>query len=116
MKIPVDVCLRGTDFATTKTFEGIIRHPSDWTDEDVRSLLEGMLRIMHMLKHDQPPEQAIALRGISWIVSPYDEGGVVVALEIGMGAAIAGPIDIDKTDLEAMIARVVVRPSSASVH
>jgi hypothetical protein len=116
MKIPVDVWLRGTDFATTKSIEGIVRHPSEWTDDDVRALLEGMLRIMHTLKHDEPPEQAIGLRGISWIVNPYDEGGVVVALEITMGAAIAGPFDIDKTDLEAMIARVLVRPSSTSVH
>jgi len=34
----------------------------------------------------------------------------VVAIEITSGAAIAGPFEIEKTTLEAMITRVVARP------
>ena len=52
-------------------------------------------------------------------MNPYDEGGVVIAIEITLGAAIAGPFDIDKAALEAMITRVMappVAPSSATVH
>jgi hypothetical protein len=52
-------------------------------------------------------------------VNPYDEGGVVIAIEITMGAAIAGPFTIEKRALEAMIARVLERPAappSTSVH
>jgi hypothetical protein len=45
-------------------------------------------------------------------VNPYDEGGVVIAIEITLGAAIAGPFDIDKAALEAMINRVLARPLS----
>ena len=57
------------------------------------------------------------LRGLSWIVNPYDEGGVVVAIEITLGAAIAGPFDVDKAALEAMIARVLADPAaSTTVH
>jgi hypothetical protein len=41
---------------------------------------------------------------------------VVIAIEISMGAAIAGPFDIDKTTLEQMITRVLVGPSTATVH
>ena len=115
MTVPVDVWLRGQDVATTESIEGVAREPKAWTDEDVRSVLEGMLHTMHKLKHpkeaDRPP---IALRGLSWIVNPY-EGGVVIAIEITMGAAVAGPFAIDQKALEGMIARVVVsgaQPSS----
>ncbi len=62
-------------------------------------------------------EQPIALRGLSWIVNPYEEGGVVIAIEIGMGAAIAGPFQIDKSALETMIGRVIAPPvAQGRVH
>jgi hypothetical protein len=111
MNVPVDVWLRGTDFATTERIEGMTRPPSSWTDEDVRLVLEGMLRAMDRRKHPGEADRDIALRGLSWIVNPYEEGGVVVAIEITIGAAIAGPFEIEKTALEAMIARVLARPS-----
>jgi hypothetical protein len=78
-----------------------------------------MLRVMDHLKRPGGAERTIALRGLSWIVNPYDDGGVVIAIEITLGAAIAGPFDIDKAVLEAMIARVLagpVAPPSATVH
>jgi hypothetical protein len=109
MKIPVDVWLRGTDFATTDTIDGIARAPSAWTDEDVRLVLEGMLRAMDRRKRPNEADREIALRGLSWIVNPY-ENGVVVAIEITLGAAIAGPFEIEKPVLEAMIARVLAQP------
>ena len=62
------------------------------------------------------------LRGLSWIVNPYEEGGVVIAIEITLGAAIAGPFDISQLALEAMITRVLSVPSvsapiqSTSIH
>jgi hypothetical protein len=111
MNVPVDVWLRGTDFATTERIEGITRPPSSWTDEDVRLVLEGMLRAMDRRKHPGEADRDIALRGLSWIVNPYEEGGVIVAIEITTGAAIAGPFEIEKTALEAMITRVLARPS-----
>ena len=120
MNIHVDVCLRGQDFATTRSIEGVMREPKAWTDEDVRTVLEGMLHVMHNLKHpDDTGPPVIALRGLSWIVNPYEEGGVVIAIEITMGAAIAGPFDIDQSTLEAMISRVISRPAaprSSAIH
>ena len=59
------------------------------------------------LKHPDDAERSIALRGLSWIVNPYEEGGVLIAIEITLGAAIAGPFDIDKASLESMITRVL---------
>src|SRR3954463_8844723 len=119
MTFPVDVWLRGEDFATTKQIEGVAREPRAWTDDDVRLVLEGMLDAMHRLKHPGDAAAPIALRGLSWIVNPYDEGGVVIAIEITMGAAVAGPVDIDQAALEEMITRVLAqpaRPTSTTVH
>jgi len=119
MNVDVDVWLRGSDFATTATVEDIPRTPNEWTDDDVRQVLEGMLRTMHRLKHPGEADRAIALRGLSWIVNPYEDRGVVIAIEITLGAAIAGPFDIDKTRLELMITRVLERPAaspSPTVH
>ena len=114
MTFQVDVWLRGTDFATTATIEEVTKAPVAWTDDDVRQVLEGMLRAMDRLKNPRDPDRAIALRGLSWIVNPFDEGGVVIAIEITLGAAIAGPFDIDKAALEAMIARVLASGVSSS--
>jgi hypothetical protein len=49
MSFQVDVWLRGTDVATTATLEGITRAPGSWNDDDVRLVLEAMLREMHRL-------------------------------------------------------------------
>ncbi len=114
--IPVDILLRGSEVATTAEVEGVTRPPREWTDDDVRLVLEGMLKAMHRLKHPEDDERPVALRGVSWIVNPYDEGGVVVAIEITLGAAVAGPFDIEQAALETMIARVMARPSSPTVH
>ena len=120
--IAVDILLRGSEIATTAEVEGVTRPPREWTDDDVRLVLEGMLKAMHRRKHaaqvGSDTGQGIALRGLSWIVNPYEDGGVVIAIEITMGAAVAGPINIDRAKLEAMIARVIVpsTPASHSVH
>ena len=119
MTFPVDVWLRGHDFATTETIEGVAREPRAWTDDDVRGILEAMLKTMNRLKHPGEPDGPVALRGLSWIVNPFEGGGVVIAIEITLGAAIAGPFDIEQAALEAIIARVLGRPAapaSTSVH
>lgn len=119
MNLPVDIWLRGDDVATTKSIDDLPRAAADWTDDDVRQVLEGMLRVMHELKFPDDKDRVIALRSVSWIVNPYEEGGVVIAIEVGLGAAIAGPIQIDQKALETMITRVMkgsgIAPS-ATVH
>ena len=119
MTVSVDVVLRGTNFAKTETIEGLARAPEAWTDHDVRRLLEGMVRAMDRQNRPGEEDRPIALRGLSWIVNHYEEGGVVIAVEITLGAAVAGPFDIDKDRLEQMIARVLAQPDSppaATVH
>jgi hypothetical protein len=112
LTVQVDVWLRGSDVATTRTVEDIPHAPASWDEDDVRLVLEGMLRAMHRLKHPSETDPHVVLRGLSWIVNPYEDGGVVIAIEITLGAAVAGPIDIDKVALDAMITRVL-RPQAA---
>jgi hypothetical protein len=119
MSFQVDVWLRGSDVATTATIEGVTRSPGSWTDADVKQVLQEMLRAMHRIKHPAESEFPINLRGLSWIVNPFEDGGVVIAIEITLGAAVAGPFDIDKLALETMIARVLTQPfapASATIH
>ena len=120
MSFPVDVWLRGTDFATTATIDRVTTAPAAWTDDDVRIVLEEMLRTMSRLKNPEESGRGVALRGLSWIVNPYEEGGVVIAIEVTLGAAVAGPFEIERAALESMIGRVLARPvpvpASTSVH
>jgi hypothetical protein len=117
MSFQVDVWLRSSDAATTRTVDAVTRAPAAWDDEDVRQVLEAMLRAIHQLKHPTETAPPVVLRGISWIVNDYEGGGVVIAIEITLGAAVAGPFDIDKASLEAMITRVIrqqIGPAPAS--
>ena len=117
MTVSVDICLRGDNVATTVTIDGGPRPPAAWIDDDVRAVLEGMLRAMDRQKRPGDMERPVTLRGLSWIVNPYDEGGVVIAIEITLGAAVAGPFDIEKGRLEAIIERVLkagAQPAVAS--
>jgi hypothetical protein len=117
MNLSVDVWLRGSDVATTEQIDASVRPPGEWTDDDVRVVLEGMLRAMDRRKRPGESDRDIALRGLSWIVDPYEDGGVLIAIEITMGAAVSGPFDIDQKALEVMIARVLSAAGGATtVH
>jgi hypothetical protein len=123
MSIHVDIWLRGDNHATTQTIAPVAKAPEAWTDDDVAAVLEGMLRAMDRARNpDAAVDRPVALRGFSWIVNPYADGGVVIALEMSLGAAIAGPFDIPERRLTAMISRVMASslprmpPPSGSVH
>jgi len=114
MEIPLDIWLRGDSHATSHFISPVNREPRLWTDEDVTAVLVGMLRTLERAKNpDADVNRRVALRGFSWIVSPYEGGGVVIALELTLGAAIAGPFDIAERDLSAMIQRVMAAARTA---
>lgn len=108
MTYPVDIWLRGTDYATTREIADVSESTA-WTDADVESVLKQMLRALDREKNPGGEERPVFLRGFSWIVNPYEEGGVVLAIELQTGAAIAGPFDIDRQTLESMVSRVMAR-------
>ena len=108
LDIRVEVWLRGDNHATTQVISPVGRAASAWTDADVTAVLAGMLRALERARNpDAAPDRPIALRGFSWIVNPYEEGGVVIALELSLGAVVAGPFDIPEPDLSRMIERVM---------
>ena len=119
MDIQVDICLRGEIHATTEVIAPVSREPRAWTDGDVVAVLTGMLRAIDRAKHPgAEPDRPIALRGFSWIVNPFEDGGVVIALELSLGAVVAGPFDIAERDLTAMITRAVAadRANAETIH
>jgi hypothetical protein len=111
MQIEVDIWIRAKDLAKTVQISSVPREPEAWIDDDVRVLLEAMLHEMDEVNNPGSGHRVAALRGFSWIVNPF-EGGVLVAIEMTLGAAVAGPFVIDKARLEAMITRVMAAPTS----
>jgi hypothetical protein len=119
MELQVDVWLRGTDFAKTHSISGVGIDPAAWTDHDVSELLKSMLLAIHRAKNPGSTDTPVFLRGFSWIVNPFEENGVVIAIEIQTGAAVSGPFRIDKQHLEDMISRVIAQApasSATSIH
>jgi len=74
----------------------------------VSSVLVGMLRTLERAKNPNvPADRPVTLRGFSWIVNPFESGGVVIALEMTLGAIVAGPFDIAEGELSARIRNVM---------
>jgi hypothetical protein len=112
--LQVDIWLRGTDFAETQVISGITVDPALWTDHDVAELLKAMLLALYRAKNRDACDTPVFLRGFSWIVNPFADGGVVLAVEIQIGAAVAGPFAIDKELFEEMISRAIARHASGT--
>jgi hypothetical protein len=108
MIFPVEVVLKGRDFAVTQSLVVDHGEPASWDDAAVRDVLVEMLRAIDRAGNpSSTTDRAVVLQGFSWIVEPTAEGGVVVAIEIPMGAAVAGPFAIEQAELDARIGRVI---------
>ena len=120
MDFQVDIWLRGENHATTQqVISAVAREPRAWTEGDVAAVLIGMLRAIDRAKHpDVPEDRPVGLRGFSWIVNPFESGGVVIALEMTLGAVIGGPFDIPESQLTGMVQRVMdaERAAATTVH
>lgn len=118
MTYNVEVVLRGSDSAVTKT----LTHSGDaaaWSDADVKDVLTEILRAIDRVQNPKADrDRQVVLRGFSWIVEPTAENGVVIAIEIPMGAAVAGPFAVSQAVLDAAISRVLAGASapSTTVH
>jgi len=116
MHFDVEIVLRERNYAVTERIEHG-RDPETWAEADVETVLKQILLAMDRVKNKAAGGRHVALRGFSWIVEPVD-GQVVIAIEIPMGAAVAGPFAIERTRLDEMIRRVIAaaaRPSP-TVH
>jgi hypothetical protein len=108
MEIEAEVWVRGQHHATTEVIASLERQPRAWTDRDVSDVLIGMLRALDRARNPATDaDRPVALRGFSWIVNPFENGGVVIAIEMSLGAIVAGPFDIAERELNTMIERVM---------
>jgi len=105
MEFDVEIVLRERDTATTERLEHGTE-PAAWRELDVETVLKQILLAIDRAKHPGNGTRFVALRGFSWIVEPVGDQ-VVIAIEIPMGAAVAGPFAIEPQRLDTMIRRVV---------
>jgi hypothetical protein len=117
MVFDIEIVLRDRDHAVA---EQILHDGNDargWTEADVQDVLKAMLLAIDRVKNPASDQRFVALRGFSWIVEPA-AGGVVIAIEIPTGAAVAGPFDIPQSRLDSLIKNVLAAaaPSRPIVH
>lgn len=124
MTFDVEIVLRERDYAVTERVvvptapPGPGGAPAEWTDAEVEQILKEILLAIDRIRNPAAERRYVALRGFSWIVEPIAEGGVVIAIEIQSGAAVAGPFAIDQDVLARSIARVLAAaaPLKPVVH
>ena len=103
----VEIVLKGRDFAVTETLTVPHGEPAHWDEGAVYDALVEILRAMDRAQNPKAPrDRAVTLTGFSWIVEPMGED-VVLAMEIPMGAAVAGPFSMERAKLEALIGNVL---------
>ena len=107
MTVNVEIVLKGRDFAVTETVIVPEGAQAKWNEENVQEMLVEVLRAIDRAQNPKAPrDRAVSLMGFSWIVEPSDEKSII-AIEIPMGAAVAGPFAIPQADLDAKISRVL---------
>jgi hypothetical protein len=112
MTFDVEIVLRDRQDPLTERILHAGNEPADWTEADVEAVLKSILLAMDRARNPEAEARFVALRGFSWIVEPVDTG-VVIAIEIPSGAAVAGPFQIPQPALDRMIGRVL---AAASPH
>jgi hypothetical protein len=113
MTFDIEIVLRERNYAVTEHVLHPPRVPAEWTDDDVEQVLKEMLLAIDRVKNPGARERYVALRGFSWIVEPTAEGGVVIAVEIPTGAAVAGPFAANQAVLDQQITRVLTRSAAS---
>jgi hypothetical protein len=114
MQLDIEVWLRGNDFATNELVDVPLPEPAAWGDEHVRRVLEEMLRALDRASNAEADRtRPVALRGFSWIVTPFENRGVLISLEIQLGAAASGPFPLGQDELTASITRVLAQARAA---
>ena len=116
MQFDVEIVLKERNEAVVARLEHGAE-PSTWREPDVETVLKQILIAIDKVKNPASGGRFVALRGFSWIVEPMGEQ-VVIAIEIPMGAAVAGPFAIEQQRLDSLIRRVIAAaaPPGPTVH
>jgi hypothetical protein len=107
MQFDVEIVLKERDSAVTERIEITHGAPASWDEGAVYDLLVEVLRAIERAHNPGAArDRAVKLTGFSWIVEPADDK-VILAIEIPMGAAVAGPFDIPQARLDSLVASVI---------
>ena len=107
MTFEVEVVVRASGQVTVDTLYHDGHAPEAWDEQDVRAVLTLMLLAVDRAASGiADVARTIALRGLSWIVTPFD-GGSAIAIEITAGSVVAGPFEIPDRILTSLIARAI---------
>jgi hypothetical protein len=107
MTFEVEIVVRASGRVATETLYHDGHEAPAWDEQDVRAVLTLMLLAVDRAASGSTDiTRSVALRGLSWIVSPFD-GGSAVAIEITTGSVIAGPFDIPERQLTTLITRTI---------
>jgi hypothetical protein len=118
MHYTLEIVLREQNEATSERIHHAGNPPEAWTEADVMDVLKTMLLAIDRRRRPRAgDDRYVALRGFSWIVEP-SEGGVVIAIEIASGAAVAGPFAIAQVELDRLVRSVIAAaaPARPTVH
>ena len=121
MTVNVEIVLKGRDYAVTEMVVVPEGATAKWNEENVHEMLVEVLRAIDRTQNPKAPrDRAVSLTGFSWIVEPSDDKSII-AIEIPMGAAVAGPLDIPQQALDALITTVIRNermkaPTGPTVH
>jgi len=103
----VEVVLKNRDFAVTEQVTLPHGAPHTWDERAVYDVLTEVLRAIDRVQNPSAPrDRAVTLTGFSWIVEPAEDQ-VILAIEIPMGAAVAGPFATSQASLDKLITNVV---------
>lgn len=106
MTYEIAIVLSDRNYAVSERISHDGNETAAWTALDVEQVLKAMLLAIDRQKNPASGQRHIALRGFSWIAEPTADG-VVIAVEIPSGAAVAGPFEIAQPVLERLIQSVV---------
>ena len=108
MTFEVEVVVRASGQVAVDTLYHDGHAPEAWDEQDVRAVLTLMLLAVDRAASGTAADvgRTIALRGLSWIVTPFD-GGSAIAIEITAGSVVAGPFEIPDRMLTSLIARAI---------
>ena len=117
MRFTTEVLLKGHDDVVDEVIDLDAPEPHEWTDDHVQEILRLTLASFDRVQNPDADVREVALRGLSWIVTPVAKG-VAIAIEIPSGAVVAGPFATDVDTLTAAIGRVLAtsRQDPATVH
>jgi hypothetical protein len=107
MTFDAEIVVRASGQVTVETLYYDGHEPPAWDEQDARAVLTLMLLAVDRAANGAADmARSVALRGLSWIVTPFDSGAAV-AIEITAGSVIAGPFEIPDRMLTTLIARAI---------